>query len=94
MGKAILWVLEEGPHEVVITDKEGAKRRPDLEKIKKNERLKGTRVAGRYGAGVGPLFYGGRLGNKAELTAKGNKYTTNDEILQAIGYRKTEVELD
>lgn len=94
MGKAILWVLEGEPKDIKITDKDGTVRSPDLEKVRKNERLKGTRIAGRYGKGVGLVFYGTRLGNKAELTAKGNKYTTNEEILEAIGYKKTEVELD
>lgn len=94
MAKAVLWVLKGEPKEIVITDKFGAERKPDLDKIKSLARLKGARVAGRYGAGVGPLFYGGRLGLKHELQAKGNKFTTNDEILQAIGYEKTSVELE
>ena len=93
MGKAILWVLDGEPKNITITDKNGNKRNPDLEKVRKYSKLRGSRIAGRYGAGVGSMFYGGRLGNKAELTAQGNKYTTNEEILKAIGYKKTEVEL-
>ena len=94
MAKATLWVLQGEPKDVKIIDRDGNERHPDLERVKDLAKLKGTRVAGRYGAGVGPLFYGGRLGLKGELEAKGNSYTTNEAILEAIGYRKTIVELE
>lgn len=94
MGQATLWVLEGEPNDVVIVDKDGNKRNPNLDKVRKNAKLRGTRVAGRYGKGVGQLFYGGKLGNKEELTAQGNEFTNNEEILKAIGYKKTIVEID
>lgn len=84
-----IWVLQGEPKDVLIIDRDGNERHPNLEKIKKNYRLKPGLVAGsRFGFGVGVLFYGGPLGKKEELAAKGNKYTTNDEILKAIGYEK------
>lgn len=87
-----IWVLNGEPKDIRITDKDGNERKPDLEKIKKYTRLKPALVAGgRYGKGVGVLFYGGKpLGNKKELTDKGNKYTTNTEILRAIGFEHGE----
>lgn len=84
-----IWVLEGEPKDIVIVDRDGNERHPDLEKIKRTPRLKPALVAGsRYGRGVGALFYGGRLGNKEELAARGNQYLTNDAILRAIGYEK------
>lgn len=95
MAKAVLWVLEGEPKEVEIIDRAGARRLPDMEKVKRTPKLRGAYIAGsRFGRGVGNYFYGGRLGNKAELEAKGNDYCTNDAILEAIGYTKTTVELD
>lgn len=86
-----IWVLDGEPKNIVITDKEGNKRSPDLAKVKKNARLKPALVAGgRYGKGVGNLFYGGPLGDRGALEAKGNKYTTNTQILKALGYVKGE----
>lgn len=93
MGKATLWTLQGSPKNIVIIDHAGNKREPDIEKIKKYKKLRGTYIAGRYGKGVGQFFYGGKLGNKKELTDQGNKYTTNDEILEAIGYEKKDVEI-
>lgn len=95
MAKAVLWVLEGEPKEVEIIDRNGERRTPNMEKVKSTPRLRGAYIAGsRFGHGVGNYFYGGRLGNKAELEARGNTYCTNDAILEAIGYKKTTVELD
>lgn len=94
MAKAILWVLEGEPKNIVITDATGKRREPDLDKVRSHARLKGAYIAGRFGKGVGQMFYGGKLGSRKELRERGNEFTNNDEILTAIGYRKTEVELD
>jgi hypothetical protein len=84
-----IWQLKGTPVSVEIVDKDGHSRRPNLDKVKEHSRLKPAFIAGsRYGRGVGAMFYGGKLGNKKELARAGNKYTTNDEILEAIGYQK------
>lgn len=84
-----IWVLQGEPKDLAIIDKDGVERHPNLDKVRKHSRLKPALVSGsRYGFGVGPLFYGGRLGNKSELLSRGNKYTTNEEILRGIGYEK------
>ncbi len=88
MSENLIWVLKGEPNSVKIVDKDGVERLPDLDKVRKYSRLKPGLIAGRYGRGVGGMFYGGRLGNKSELTAQGNVYTTNDSILGAIGYVK------
>lgn len=93
MGKAVLWVLKGEPKNIKITDKDGVVREPDMKKIKAHPTIRGSYIAGRYGKGVGGYLYHTRLGNASQLRAQGNLYTTNDEILEAIGYIKTEVEI-
>lgn len=80
-----VYVLKGEPKNIMIVDKHGKKRYPNLEEVKKNERLIPSVV---LRVGVGNLFYGGILGDRESLEARGNEYTTNHKILMALGFTK------
>ena len=86
--KFFIWVLEGEPKDVKIIDKDGVERHPDLDLVRAEPRLKPAKDAGRFGKGVGQLFFGGKLGGVKELRAQGNELVNNDQILMALGYVK------
>ena len=80
-----IWILEDDPKPVTITDREGNKREADLDAVRKHSRLMPGLVRR---TGIGNLFFGGPLGRKGELEARGNEYVTNTQIIRALGYVK------
>jgi hypothetical protein len=83
------WALDGAPKQVTIIDKNGVSRQANIDAVLKTPYLASKRVVGRYGKGVGVLFFGGKLGSRRELLTSGNgDLTHNDAILKALGYKK------
>lgn len=85
-----MWVLEKGPHNITIIDKNGDERVPDLAKVSQTPYISPTKIAGAFGKGVGQTFFGAKLGSRSQLRAypENGELVHNDAILEAIGYRK------
>lgn len=85
-----MWTLENRPHNITITDKNGIERTPDLTKVAQTPYISPTKIAGAFGKGVGQTFFGGKLGSRQQLRAHpaNGELVHNDAILEAIGYRK------
>jgi len=89
-GDSYMWVLmTDDPYDLMIIDKDGEERHPDLEKVLKTPYLNPNTVAGPFGKGCGVLLYGGRkLGSRKILKEKGNVEYHNDMFLEKIGYQR------
>lgn len=88
-SESFRWVLMGEPKDVMIIDKHGKERHPQLDLVKRTPYLNPNRIAGAFGKGIGQTFYNGeKLGSRAVLKAQGNQYIHNDEILEAIGYER------
>jgi hypothetical protein len=89
-GDSYKWMLStDKPVDVMIIDKDGNERHPELDKVLTTPYINPNQMAGSFGKGVGQTFYEGKkLGSRAQLKAQGNALIHNDVILEAIGYKK------
>jgi hypothetical protein len=85
---SFMWVLRGKPKSIVVVDKNGKRRKPDLDKVRNTPYLNPNKIAGGFGKGIGMTFFGGKLGSRKELKEKENVYFHNDMILEAIGYER------
>lgn len=88
LQESYMWVLDEEPKSVMVRDKNGVERYPDLEKVRETVYLNPNKMAGAFGKGVGQTFYGGKLGSRKQLKENGNELFHNDLIMEAIGYHR------
>lgn len=89
-NEAFRWVLDtDTPKDIMIIDKNGEERHPELDKVLATPYLNPNRMAGAFGRGVGQTFYDNRkLGSRKQLKEQGNELYHNDLILEGIGYKK------